>query len=127
MFELAARITDSELMVMRVLWRANTPLTITEIKRTLSKTSDWKGDTMRTLLRRLCDKGAAAAQKRDVFYYTPVVTEEEYEKYSTQVLLDKLYRGSAKELVAALVKNDQLRPEDIEELGALFKVGGANE
>lgn len=127
MFETASRITDAELMVMRVLWEANEPLTIAEIRNILLKTSDWNGDTMRTLLRRLCDKGAVEAQKRDVFHYTPLVSEDEYEKFSTQSLLDKLYRGSAKDLVAALVKNNQLQPEDIEELRALFKVGGANE
>lgn len=127
MFEIASRITDAELVVMRVLWDADRPLNITEIRNILSKTSEWNGETMRTLLRRLCDKGAVKAEKRKVFYYTPVVSDAEYEKFSTQSLLDKLYSGSAKGLVAALVKNKQLGSDDIEELRALFKVGDAGE
>jgi BlaI family penicillinase repressor len=103
------------------------PLTITEIKATLKKTSKWNGDTIKTLLRRLCEKGAVEQEKREVYCYRPLVTEEEYGRYSTQTIIDKLYSGSAKNLIAALVKNDQLRSEDIEELHKLLKAGESGE
>ena len=127
MDETAGRITTSELEVMRVLWAAAAPLTVTQIKAELKKTSAWNGDTMKTLLRRLCDKGAVAQEKREVYLYHPLVTEEEYGRYSTQTLIDRLYSGSARNMIAALVKNDQLRAEDIEELRALFRVGEADD
>lgn len=127
MNEAAAKITDSELEVMRVLWSAGVPLTAAEIKGELMKTSKWNGDTIKTLLRRLCEKGAVAQQKRDVFHYLPLVSSEEYGRYSTKTIIDKLYSGSAREMIAALVRNDQLRAEDIDELREMFKVGGADE
>jgi BlaI family penicillinase repressor len=127
MDEAAARITTSELEVLRVLWAEHGPLTITEIKATLKKTSKWNGDTIKTLLRRLCEKGAVEQEKREVYCYRPLVTEEEYGRYSTQTIIDKLYSGSAKNLIAALVKNDQLRSEDIEELHKLLKAGESGE
>ncbi|NLA86252.1 MAG: BlaI/MecI/CopY family transcriptional regulator [Clostridiales bacterium] len=127
MNHIAAKITDSELAVMQMLWEAGTPVTVTQVKRTLLKTSKWNGDTIKTLLRRLCDKGAVLQEKRAVYYYSPLVSTEAYEKYSTQRLIDKLYSGSARDMIAALVKNDQLDAADIDELRAMFKVGGADD
>lgn len=38
----------------------------------------------------------------------------------TQRLIDKLYAGSARAMVASLVEHDQLRPEEVDELRAMF-------
>lgn len=127
MYELAAKITDSELEIMRVLWAVGAPMTMTQIKGTLMKTTKWNGDTIKTLLRRLCEKGAVSQEKREVYYYLPLVSSAEYGKYSTQTLIDKLYYGSARDMIAALVKNDQLCAEDINELRNMFKVGDTDE
>lgn len=123
MEEIATKITASELEIMRVLWEAAEPMTITGLKGVLLETTKWNGDTIKTLLRRLCDKGAVAAEKREVYYYRPVVSAEEYGRYSTQHIIDKLYRGSARDMIAALVRNDQLRAEDIDELRAMLQAG----
>ncbi len=120
MHETAAKITDSELEIMRVLWAADEPLTVTQIKKPLMKTTKWNGDTIKTLLRRLCEKSAVSQEKREVYYYSPLVSSGEYGKYRTQTLIDKLYSGSARDMIAALVKNDQLCAEDIDELRTLF-------
>jgi predicted transcriptional regulator len=123
---IAAKITDSELEVMRILWASGTPVTVSQVKEKLMKTTKWNGDTIKTLLRRLCDKGAVAQEKHEVYYYSPLVSSEAYAKFSTQHLIDKLYSGSARDMIAALVKYDQLCPADIDELRAMFKVGGAD-
>ena len=127
MYEAAAKITDSELEVMRVLWAAGEPITITQIKATLIKTTKWNGDTIKTLLRRLCEKGAVLQKKRKVYYYLPLVSSQKYGKYRTQAIIDKLYSGSARDMIAALVKNDQLCAEDIEQLRKMFTVGEADD
>ncbi len=80
----------------------------------------WDGSTVKTLLRRLCEKGAVEAEKREAFYYRPVLSREDYQKWSTRSLIQRVYRGSAKELVASLVRGDQLTREDMEELRALL-------
>jgi len=123
MYDIAARITNSELEIMRVLWEAGKPLTVTQIKETLMKKTKWNGDTIKTLLRRLCEKGAVSQTKLNVYYYSPLVSSDEYNKYCTQTLIDKLYAGSARDMVAALVKNDKLSEEDIEELRNMFRGG----
>ena len=120
---LLSKITDAELKVMRVLWAAKEALPMATIRETLEKTSDWESSTIKTLLRRLCEKGVVSSIKKDVLYYSPLVSETEYKEYKTERLIDRLYRGSAKNLVASLVEGDKLNKSDIEELLSLFKVG----
>lgn len=117
MSEPEAKITDAELEIMRVLWKSPEPMTLTQIKTALSEKN---GDTTKTLLRRLCRKGAVSQEKREVYYYHPNVAQEDLGRYRTQNLIDKLYAGSAKAMVASLVEHDQLRPEDVDELREMF-------
>ena len=98
-----------------------------EIRKTLERTSKWESSTIKTLLRRLCEKGVVQAAKREVFYYKPLVSEAEYNEYTTQSLIDRLYSGSAKNLVASLLGSKKLAAADIEELRGLFKVGDSDE
>ena len=58
------KITDAELTVMQVLWQAGEPLTMAQIKAALP---GHNGDTTKTLLRRLCRKGAVEQEKREVY------------------------------------------------------------
>ena len=122
MQEYAEKITDSELGVMHVLWDApEDALPISDIRRTLQERRGWEATTTKTLVQRLCNKGAVAQEKRQVFYYRALVSEKEYNDWATGDLIRRLYRGSAKDLVAALVNSDELTTEDIEELRAMFR------
>ena len=123
MSTLVSKITDSEVKVMRVLWEAGGELPIADIRKTLEQTSKWETSTIKTLLRRLCKKGVVLATKKEVFYYRPLVSEAEYNEYTTQSLIDRLYSGSAKNLVASLLGSNKLDASDIEELRTLLKVG----
>ncbi len=111
------RITEAELEVMEVLWDAGEPVTLGQIREVLAERN---GETVKTLLRRLCTKGAAAREKGRVSHYRPLVSREELGCYRTRKLIDKLYAGSARQMVAALVEHDQLSGADIAELRALL-------
>jgi len=121
--KLVSKITDSEVEVMRVLWESNHELPIADIRKILEEKSQWEPSTIKTLLRRLCRKDVVLATKKEVFYYKPLVSEKEYNEYTTQNLIDRLYSGSAKNLVASLLGNKKLNDTDIKELQSLFKVG----
>ena len=118
---LAEKIADAELEIMRVLWRAKAPLPVAEIRKTICEKTGWDGSTAKTLLYRLQAKGVVSQKKRDVYYYAACITEDEYNAYTTQKLIDKLYKGSAKNLIASLVSSQRLNDEDIDELRALLK------
>jgi len=117
------KISNSELEVLKVLWEASRSMTMKEIRSILTINTDWDASTIKTLVRRLCDKEVITADKREVFYYTPAVTESEYNDHSTQSMIDRLYGGSAKSLVASLVDAGKLTDGDIAELRSMFKVG----
>ena len=120
MKELAAKISGSELEVMEVLWGAGVPLPISAVRSELEEQRGWDGSTVKTLLRRLCEKGAVEAEKREVFYYRPVISQEDYQRWSTRSLIDRVYQGSAGALVASLVKGKQLTEDDLSELRSIL-------
>ena len=120
--ELAERISDSELDVMKLLWQAGDALPVTEIRETLQRTRGWEATTVKTLVSRLVSKGALRQERRNVFYYSPLITEREYNAWATDSLIRRLYNGSARDLVAALVRSEGLTQQDIEELRTMFKV-----
>ncbi|MCR4752123.1 MAG: BlaI/MecI/CopY family transcriptional regulator [Eubacterium sp.] len=123
---LASRITGSELEVIKLLWRANDALPVTEIREQLQKSKGWEPATIKTLVSRLVAKGVVQQEKRNVFYYSPLISEQEYSAWATKDLITRLYNGSARNLVAALVHSDGLTKEDIEELQSMFKMEESN-
>lgn len=128
MSDLAKKISEAELTVLELLWEANEPLPVTPIRIQLGEKWGWDASTVKTLLRRLCDKGAVKAEKRDVFYYRPLLSREEYRSWSTGSLVERIYRGSARDLVASLVAEKRLTQADLEELREiLYPQEGGND
>ncbi len=119
---LACKISGSELEVMKILWRAEDALPVTEIREKLQKTKGWEPATIKTLISRLVSKGVVRQEKRKVFYYSPAVSEKEYSTWATDDLIERIYNGSARQLVAALVHSDGLTQTDLDELRQMFKV-----
>ncbi|MBQ4652467.1 MAG: BlaI/MecI/CopY family transcriptional regulator, partial [Oscillospiraceae bacterium] len=115
-------ISDSELEVMKLLWKAGEPVTSTVIREQLQSSMGWEATTIKTLISRLVHKEVISQEKRKVFYYRPLISEREYNAWATSRLINKLYKGSAAALVAALVDSQGLSDGDIDELRALFKV-----
>lgn len=122
MNSLAEKISDSELEVMKVLWEAEDALPVTTIREVLSARKGWEATTVKTLVSRLVGKGAVSQEKRKVFFYAPLISEKEYNAWATGNLIQRLYKGSVKDLVAALVSSDELSDEDIAELRSMFVV-----
>ena len=119
---LASKITDSELEVMKLLWRAKDALPVTVIREKLQESKGWEPATIKTLIARLVSKGAVRQEKRNVFYYSPVITEKEYSSWATKDLIARIYNGKARDLIASLVSSDGLSQDDIAELRDMFKV-----
>ena len=71
--DLAGKISDSELEVMKLLWHAEASLSITEIREKLQQAKGWEPATIKTLVSRLVSKGAVRQEKRNVYYYSPLI------------------------------------------------------
>lgn len=115
------RISDAELEILEVLWTAGTALNANEIRARLNEKKDWERTTVLTLIRRLLDKGVITQEKQEVYYYSPLVERSAYVKEETKSFLDKFFKGNAKNLAAALIEDENLSRDDIEELRAYFR------
>ena len=120
MEEIMEKITDSELEVLKVLWTSDSALPLSVIRSSLQTTMEWEAATIKTLLARLVSKNAVLQEKREVFYYSPLVTEEDYNAWATARLINRLYKGRASNLVAALLNTDGISKDDIAELRQMF-------
>jgi BlaI family penicillinase repressor len=116
-------ISEAEAEVLRVLWGSVGPVPTAAICKDITDKTGWDRSTVRTLLRRLVEKGAVEELKLDVLCYRPVLTEEEYRRTQTKSFLERHYGGSAQRLVASLVRSDNLSESDIAELRAFLNSG----
>lgn len=124
MSELAEKITGSEVEVLEILWQAGEPLSVASIRTQLERERGWNASTVKTLLRRLCDKGVVTIEKREVFYYRPLLDREEYRRWSARSLLHRVFRGNARDLIASLVEEYPMDQGDLEELREILYAKG---
>lgn len=117
------KISDAELEVMRILWREKQAVPFSDIRTELSDKMGWEKSTIATLLRRLQKKGVISIQEKEVHYYVPNITKEDYITLKKRSLIDKLYDGSTKNFVAALCRSGELTEKDIDELKEYFRMG----
>lgn len=114
-------MTEAEWQVMERLW-AQAPRTGRELCEELRAATGWSRSTTLTLLRRLEEKGAAAAQSEGgVKQYRPCIPREEAAVQETEHLLERVYQGSVSLMVSSLVKKQTLSQAEIGKLYALLQ------
>ena len=115
-------ITDSEYQIMRILWKSEKPMTVADVVRELDG-NDWTASTVSTFLQRLLKKEVIACDKKGkTNLYYPRLLQNEYDLSETENFLSKIYKGSVKNLVAALYENKKLSNEDMSELKKMFEL-----
>ncbi len=109
-------ISEAEHQVMKIIWKDN-PVMASEIINVLTKTTDWKPKTIKTLINRLLKKGAIGFEKsgREYNYY-PLIEEADFVKTESRMFVKRLFGGSMKPLLVSMVENEDLTLEDIDEL-----------
>ena len=113
------KISESELEIMRIIWEHDAPMTVTQIRTEAEQRLNWEPSTIKTLLSRLLQKGAVSRIQEEgkrVYYYAALISKEDYGQESADKLIDKIFKGSAKNLVASLLSSNKLTKSDIEEL-----------
>jgi BlaI family penicillinase repressor len=118
------RISEAELLVMRVLW-AQSSATANAVVAALGSRTGWKPRTIQTLLRRLVDKKAARFEKRGREYvFHPVVDEREHTHRASLRFLERFFGGALAPFLAGFLEREKLTPEQIAELRALLDKPG---
>lgn len=116
------QITESELEVMKVLWKLNSA-TSAQIIEKLENQSDWKPKTIQTLITRLVAKEAIEVDKtnKKLYIYYPRISEEQYKSYANDSFLKKIYNGSINMMLSSFIKDKKLSKEDINDLKKLLE------
>ena len=78
------KISEAEWEVMKTFWSKAVPCTANEIFDALGSFSDWKPNTVKTLVTRLVKKGALGFRERRVYWYYPLIIESKCFQYYWQ-------------------------------------------
>jgi BlaI family transcriptional regulator, penicillinase repressor len=125
----AANISLSELQIalMRVLWDRGETSTA-DVAAVLADERGLAHTTIATLLTRL-EKRGVVVQRRDgrQLFYRAAVEESEVRRSMVADLIGSLFAGDANELVAHLVEEAEIAPDDLARIRKRLAGGGKNE
>ena len=117
------KISESELVLMKIIWKNGGTALYSLIMEELEKDGNkWKNNTVLTLLSRLAGKKYLKIKKigrRNE--YIAAVTEEEYQSIQTESFLDTVYGGNVKNLVSTLLRQEILSADELKEIESFWR------
>lgn len=116
------RISDAELEVMEALWSSRRPLTATEVAERIPAERGWSLATVKTMLSRLCAKGAISFTEEGRRYlYAAAIARNSYVGRESRRFVDQLFGGRLSPLVARLAEEQALDEDDIAAIEKILK------
>ncbi len=113
------QLTPLELEIMKVLWKnitANVQTVQTELERELAYT------TVQTMLNILHRKGKVERTLIDkAYFYSPAVSRNQVISQTIEDLINRLFGGSAENLVMSMVETEHLTAEKLSRLNTLIE------
>ncbi|MBE5981981.1 MAG: BlaI/MecI/CopY family transcriptional regulator [Paenibacillaceae bacterium] len=114
------KISEAEWEIMKLIWKSN-PITSEEIINLLSGRMMWSAQTIKTFITRLIKKEVIGFEKKGrVYYYYPLLSEEECIRSENETFLKKVYDGALNMLFAKFLE-EELSMDQIEELERILK------
>jgi BlaI family transcriptional regulator, penicillinase repressor len=115
------RMSNAEWEVMAVVWQC-APVAATTIVEHLRERKQWSLATVRTLLRRLVNKGALAQELEGKRYiYKPLVSMPACVHQESDSFWDRILGRAPSAALIHLVKRAALSKEDIQELRRILR------
>src|ERR1700712_424906 len=107
-------LTKLELQIMQVIWKLGVS-SVKDVQEGLPQKLAYT--TVQTMLNILERKGKLRRKLRGRAYvYSATVTEAKASRHAVRDLVDRMFGGSADELVMSLIKSRQIDPKRIAEL-----------
>jgi BlaI family transcriptional regulator, penicillinase repressor len=111
------RLSAGELEILQMLWRDG-PVTLSEAQRGLRRAIGYT--TVQTRLNRLVEKGVVTRTSQRPAMYRAAVAAEDVSAGHLNLLLERVSGGSIVPLVAHLMKDRRLSPEELDALKKLI-------
>lgn len=120
-------LTDAEHRIMEVLWRKGSA-TVAEVAEELAGEEGTAYTTILTMMRILRAKGYLTCRKQGrAHVYTPKVERAAAARNAVRQLLAKFFAGSPGELVLSFLREEAIRPEELDELKKRIRQADAPE
>jgi predicted transcriptional regulator len=115
-------LTKLELQIMQVIWRQGAS-NVNEVQAGLEQVLAYT--TVQTMLNILERKGKLKRRLRGRAYeYSAVVSEDKATRHAVRDLVDRVFAGSAEDLVMSLIKTRQIDAKKIAELSRRLEQEG---
>ena len=113
---MSQELSPLELEVMQVIWDRGS-CSAEEVRQALAETRPLKDSTVRTLLRRMEEKGFVSHRAEGRTYiYEAVLPPRKAAAQAVRPILDRLCGGSLEALLVGLVDDRVIDPEELREL-----------
>ena len=112
------KLFESEAKVMEIIW-AKAPISAKDISLIAAETIGWNKNTTYTVIKKLEAKGFIRREDPG-FICTPLITQNQMQKIEATSLVKKVFGGSRKALFSALLEDEPLSDEEIDELRKLI-------
>ena len=112
-------LSETEMEIMEVLWTQENPISTTALLDYFNneKLKVWKAQTLATFLVRLVAKGLIISEhKGRGTVHSPAISLNEYDQLKASNVLNKMYKGSIKNFLAALYGDQKISNDEIAEL-----------
>lgn len=114
-------VTNSEWYVMNCLWEES-PRTLMQLVPLLKEQVGWSKSTSATMVRRMSDKGLIGYRENGkTKYFYPKLKKEDVVVQETRDFLQRIYDGSVGMMMSALVQQNDLTKEDVQELQEILR------
>lgn len=117
--------SESEWMVMEILWASESPMTSKEVINELPKENSMTPKMVRVLINRLCEKGLLSytvdPDDKRVYHYSVTKSKEDCLKEKSKRFVDSYFKGNQTSAVAALIQSVSLTEEQIRELEEILE------
>jgi BlaI family penicillinase repressor len=120
----ATQLGRVQLLIMQTLWKLGRA-TAREITDSLNETESIAHSTVQTLLRTLEEKGSITHEVDGrTFVFVPLVAEDKYKHTATRDLLERVFGGDVRSLVAHLLQNEKVSRKELDEIRRLIEQRG---
>lgn len=114
------QISQAEYEIMKIIWDSS-PISTNKVCERVPKSHNWSSKTVHTLLSRLTAKQVISYEKRGrMFYYSPLISQEDYISQERHQFLNRFYNGRASSLVSSLISDAELSDEDLQKMYELI-------
>jgi BlaI family transcriptional regulator, penicillinase repressor len=118
-------LTPLELEIMQVLWETG-PANVQTVQQRLARPLAYT--TVQTMLNVLHKKSKVKRTlKEKAYFYRPAVSRSQATGHAVGDLIDRMFGGSAENLVMSLVETRQLTPEKLTRLQQLVERGASDD